>query len=450
MKNELHKNSLLKDTLKLAIPVALQQLLTASLHLVDTTMVVTLGDISTAAIGAAGRWFFLMHLFLFGFGSGMSVLISQFWGIRDKKTIHKTFGLGIINMLVVSILFCSAAVMFPKALISVFSNEAAVIAEGARYLQVAALSFIPLAVSMAYGYLMRSTENVVTPLIISFITVGTNTLLNYILIFGKLGIEPMGIRGAAIATATSSTLQCVLYIVVSNIRQNIAAAKLRSMIPRDKAFVKKYYITAMPVLINEVMWALGVNVYNFVLGRQGSSNYAAYTLFSSIEQTTFTFFIGLCSACAVIIGKMVGQSDAEQAYQSGKKYLRAVVIMGFIVGGLLFGMSGPVVNWLPVEKVETAQMAIRLLRIYACYMPMFMLPYIAIVGIFRAGGDTKTGMMIDVVNVWLIGVPITLLAGFYFKLDFEYIFALMYTEHIFKVVMCLKHFKSKKWLRQLT
>lgn len=444
-------NQLVKQTMRLALPIALQQLLTASLHLVDTAMVVSLGDISTAAIGAAGRWFFLIHLFFFGFGSGMSVIISQFWGIKDTKTIGKAFGLGTVNTMITGLLFTTVAVCFPEFMIGVFSNEAAVIAEGAKYIQIAALAFIPLAISMTFGYLMRSTEQVMMPLIISFVSVGSNTFLNYLLIYGKFGFSPLGIRGAAYATMISSTLQCGLYMITSRFHNKLKLSfKIKNLIPKDKDFVRKYYITAMPVLFNEVLWALGMNTYNMVLARQGSSNYAAYTIFEAIEQVAFTFSIGICSACSVILGKMVGKNELEKAFETARKYIYAIIALAVTIGGLLFGLSRPLVSLFNVQNANTASMAMTLLRIHSCMLILTLIPFICIVGIFRAGGDTKTGLFIDMFNVWVIGVPITLICGFVLKLDFQYIFMAMYSEHVIKVFMSLYHFRSKKWLNRLT
>lgn len=450
MKNQDNKNNLLKNTLRLALPIAMQQLMIASLHLVDTAMVVSLGDVSTAAIGTAGRWFFLFNLCIFGFSSGMSVIVSQFWGIKDKKSIHKAFGLGLLSAVTFAIIFSMTTLIIPKSLINVFSDDINVINEGARYLQIAGLSFIPLSISLITGYLLRSTESVKLPLIISFISISINTLLNYILIFGKWGFEPMGIQGAAYATVISSAIQCVLFIVISYIKKNIAYSKLRELIPKDIAFVKKYFITTLPVLINEILWAVGVNVYNMVLARQGSSNYAAYTIFSSIEQISFTFFIGICSACAVIIGKLVGQKKLDEAYQTAKKYIISTLVMAVVVSTVLFLSAKSIVSLYDTQNPQTADTAVTLLKILCFILPFYLIPYICIVGIFRAGGDTKAGMYIDVFNVWVIGVPVTLICGFLLKLEFKYIFLFMYSEHFFKVIICLIYFKKRKWLRTLT
>ncbi|MCK5129316.1 MAG: MATE family efflux transporter [Clostridiales bacterium] len=425
-------------------------MLTASFHLIDTAMVVKIGDIPTAAIGIAGRWFFLIYLTYFGFGSGMAVIVSQFWGIKDIKTIRKSFGIGYINVFVVSIVAAVLAYLFTPQFIRVFTSDPLLIAEGVRYLKIACWSFIPLGVALSFSYLLRSTEIVILPLITTVISVALNTVLNYLLIFGNFGFPMMGIQGAAIATVISTTVQMILLVSICYIKKNVAAAKIKELFSFTKEFAKKYYVLALPVLANEVLWALGVNAYNMILARQGSANYAAYTIYGSIEQISFTFFIGLCSACAVIVGKTVGTGDLNRAYSTAKKFLVGVPLFSIVLGILVILLRSPLIGLFNVSNQYTSDMVNRLLLIYGIILPILILPYIAIVGIFRAGGDTRTGLIYDVINVWFIGVPIVALCGLYFKLPFEWIFVSMWSEHVVKTILCIRYFKTRKWLRVLT
>ncbi len=447
----MHQNeNLLKKVVKLALPISLQSMLAASFHLIDTAMVVQLGSVSTAALGVSGRWFFMLNLIFFGFASGMGVLVSQYWGIKDIKTIRKSFGLGVSSTFLSGCFFSLALFIFTPQMLNVFTADKVVIAEGAKYMRIACWTFIPMSIAFIFSNLLRSTENVILPLVVTILSVVMNTFMNFVLIFGNFGFPQMGIRGAAIATLISAIFQMVLMVSVSYIKKNIAAAKLRELFDFDKSFVKKYYLLALPVLANEVLWALGVNVYNMVLGRLGSENYAAFTIYGSIEQLFFTFFIGVCSACAVIIGKMVGRGEMNEAYESAKKFMIYGTLLSFAMGLLVLLLRNPIIALLNVPEVSTAQMVSKLLLIYAFAVPFYILPYIAIVGVFRAGGDTKVGLVYDMINVWLIGVPFVAITGLLLKWQFEYVFIAMWTEHIIKSIMCIKYFRSRKWIRRVT
>jgi putative MATE family efflux protein len=413
-------------------------------------MVVRLGITPTAALGVSGRWFFLINLTFFGFASGMSVMVSQYWGMHDIKSIRKSFGMGLINAMAIGCIMTILLFLFTPQFLSVFTNDAQVIAEGVKYLKIACWTFIPMSVAFIFSYLLRSTEIVVLPLITTVISVATNTALNYILIFGKLGFPALGIRGAAIATLVSATLQMLLIVSISYIKKNVAASRIKELFDLGCGFVKKYYVLALPVLANEVLWALGVSVYNMVFGRMGSDNYAAFTIYGSIEQLMFTFFIGICSACAVIVGKMVGRGEAQEAYDTAKKFMIYGTVFAFAMGIIVIFVRNPIISLLSVPDPQTAAMVSRLLFIYAFAIPLYILPFIAIVGIFRSGGDTKRGLIYDIINVWFIGVPIVALAGLLFKLPFEWVFGLMWTEHVVKTIMCLLYFRSRKWIRRIT
>ncbi len=450
VKNLSQGNNLLKTVIKLAIPISLQQMLAASFHLVDTAFIVRLGVIPTAALGVSGRWFFLINLTFFGFASGMSVIVSQFWGINDVKTIRKSFGLGLMNAFFMALVASIALFFFTPQLLGVFTNDQTVIAEGVKYMKIACWSFIPLSISFIFGFLLRSTETVILPLILTIISVATNTALNFLLIFGNWGFPKMGIRGAALATLISGVIQLVLVVSVSYIKKNIAAAKIKELFSFGENFVKKYYVLALPVLANEILWAMGVSVYNMVLGRLGSENYAAFTIYGSIEQLAFTFFVGVCSACAVIVGKMVGKGELNEAYTTGKKFIIYGTLFSFIIGIITLLVRQPIISLLGVPDEYTAKMVSRLLFIYAFAIPLYILPYIAIVGVFRAGGNTKVGLVFDIINVWFIGVPLVVITGCVLKWSFEAVFIAMWTEHIIKTIMCLIYFKSRKWIRRVT
>lgn len=208
-----------KKMFSLAIPIALQQLLTSCAQLVDTAMTVGLGNVSTAAIGVAGRWGFLLNLALFGISSGAATMTAQFWGINDRRSIRRSYGIGLILALAVGALYTVLVLAIPEQMMRVFTSEEEVIAAGVQYLQAVAPYGIFVAISLVTSTVMRSTEDVHTPLVCSIASVATNTVLNYILIYGKLGFPALKLRGAAIATAIAMVVQAVLLFVIGNAKR---------------------------------------------------------------------------------------------------------------------------------------------------------------------------------------------------------------------------------------
>ncbi len=440
-----------KNMIKLALPIAFQQLLVSCAQLVDTAMVTKLGNVAVSAVGVSSRWIFLMNLFYFGISSGSAALISQFWGAKEKKNIQKSYGIALIFGAGVAVVFSLAMFTVPQYLIRVFTGEQEVIDAAVQYMRIVAFMGIFSAFNQISCTALRATERVNPPLVTSFISVAANTALNYILINGKLGFPALGIRGAALATLTSTALQSVLLFIVLRTSKDIFNGKLKEFFRVSKAFVRRFSIVCLPVVFNEVAWAIGTNIYVMVFARQGSEAYAGYTIFSSIEQIAFVFFVGICHACSIMTGKTIGEGNSDGAYKLAKKFVIMTPIIGIITGTIFMFIRNPVLSLLEIETQGAFDIASKLVMIYCLWLPIRNIPYTLIVGTFRAGGDTKVGIFYDCISLYLIGVPVVAILGLIVKVDFEYLLIAMYLcEDIPKSLMSIHRFRSKKWIKNLT
>ena len=445
------KKIFFKNMAKLALPIAMQQLLVSCAQLVDTAMVTGLGNVVVSAIGVSSRWIFLMNLFYFGISSGSAAMIAQFWGAKEKNNIRKSYGIALIFGTAVAIMFNLAMFLFPAQLIRVFTSEQAVIDSAAQYMRIVAFMGIFSAFNQITCTALRSTERVNPPLFTSFASVAVNTLLNYILIHGKLGFPAMGIRGAAIATLTSTAFQSVLLFIVLRTSKDIYNAKFREFFRLSKDFFRRFSVVCLPVVFNEVAWAIGTNIYAMVFARQGSECYAAYTIFSSIEQIAFVFFVGICHACSIMTGKTIGEGDENGAYKLAKKFVIMTPVLGIITGSALSLVRNPILSLLNIETQAAFDLASSLILLYCLWLPVRNIPYTLIVGTFRAGGDTKIGIVYDLLSLYCLGVPVVAYLGLVAKVDFIYLILAMYLcEDILKTVLSLRRFISKKWIKNLT
>lgn len=440
-----------KNMAKLALPIAMQQLLVSCAQLVDTAMVTSLGNVTVSAVGVSSRWIFLMNLFYFGTSSGSAALISQYWGAKQKSNIRKVCGAAMIFSLGVALIFCFAMACFPEQLIRVFSNEEAVIKEAAKYMRIVAFMGIFNAFNQIACTVLRATEKVNPPLYSSIIAVAVNTSLNYILIYGKLGFPQLGIRGAAFASLISAAVQAVILLFVMRSSKEVFRAPLKEFTALSKDFIKKFCAVCMPVVLNEGIWAIGTNIYAMVFARQGSENYAGYTIFSSVEQVAFVFFVGICHACSIMTGKTIGEGKAKEAYKLAKKFVIMTPIIGIITGSILALFREPLLSLLSIETQGAFDLASKLILIYCLWLPVRNIPYTLIVGTFRAGGDTKIGIVYDTVSMYTIAVPLIIYLGMFAKVEFHYLLIAMYLgEDLLKTILSLVRFKSKKWIRNLT
>ena len=434
-------------SLKLAIPVSVQNILTSSFTLVDTIMIGSLGDTVLASVGMAGQWAWLLNLVMFGFNSGASVFIAQYWGAHDVGSIRKSFGLAAASALCVTLLFTVVALFAPFLVLACFTKDPVVAQLGETYLRYAGISYLAICLNNLFGTLLRSTEQVKLPLYVSMISVVANALLNAFFIYGL----EWGVKGAAVATAISSWISPIVLLLISIRRKNILYAPIRSFVGWTGAFVKKYYFISVPALLNETLWALGTVLYKMIYANVSTDFYAAYTIFSSIVDIIFAFFIGLCHASAVMVGKQVGAGELDEAYRDACRYTAVFPVFTVILSAL-FLLARPLLLT-PFTGSDAATLATtsRLMLYYLCELPLRNIPYITIVGIFRAGGDTKIGLVYDICGLWLLAIPVTWICAVVLKMDLVVVYLIMLlTEDLPKSLLCIFRLFSRKWIRPVT
>lgn len=443
-----------KVTMRLALPVAFQTMLTSSFSLVDTLMVSMLGDISLAAAGMAGQWSWLLNIFLFGVSSGASIFISQYFGVDDRRGIHRTSGIALASGLLLGAVFMLAAILCPAAVMRIFGKEEVVIAEGVAYLQIAGLSYFAVVISSVWSTILRSTAQVQLPMYVSLFTTVENAVLNYWFIFGGFGIPAMGIRGAALATVVSSWSGAILLLVFSMRKGNILYAPLKELCQFSRENIVLFYKKAIPVIANESMWGLGTFCYNAIYGAMGYENYEALTILRTFEGIAFAFFVGLCSAACVMVGKSVGAGKIQRAWEDSLRFSVLMPVISLVVGWMIILFRVPLVNVFNLSgNISPAVLltAQSILVVYALEIPLRNIPYIQIVGLFRSGGDTTTGVKLDLACLWGLSLPITLISAFVLDLPFVVVFLIMYlSEDLIKSVLCIRHLRSTKWLLPVT
>lgn len=450
MSNPLPKG-FVRSAAALALPIALQNLLTSCASLIDTAMIVPLGNSAVAAIGVAGRFTFLLNVIAFGFCSGSATLISQFWGVEDRRGIHHSYGVALSASMVLAILYAAVLRFCPVYCVAIFGPEHDVAALAEEYLKILACAVPFMMFSQVTCAALRATEKVSVPLVSSLLSVVVNTALNYCLIAGHFGFPAMGVRGAAMATLIGAVTQAVIVLLFLIFGRNAVRAPVRETFGFSGAFAAKFARTAAPVLLNESMWAIGTNVYVMVLARQSTEDYSGYAIFETVQQLFFVFFVGICHASAIMVGKAAGRGDREDAYGIARRFLFITPLAGIVLGAILIAVRNPLLSLFDIETAGARATASALLCFYGAWIGFRMISYTSICGIFRAGGDTRIGCLYDVGTLYALGIPMVCLAGLVLHLPFVWIVMIMFmAEDIPKSILCVRHFLQKKWIRQLT
>ncbi len=438
-----------KTLFQLAMPIALQNLIMTSLNLIDTIMIGQLGEVNIAAVALANQLFFLIALFLFGVGSGASVFVAQFWGKKDIPNIRRILGISILCSIVVSSLATLVILFFPECILSIFTDDHEVIRIGSDYLRIVCFSYIPTSISFCYASTLRSTGQPKLPTIASGIALSINTALNYILIFGKLGMPAMGAQGAAIATVISRLGEMVLILGSVYAMKLPPAASLNELTALNKHFAAKFFHITIPVILNEILWSVGVTMYTIVYGRMGTDILAAINISSAVERIALVLFIGISNACAVMVGNKIGEGDEETAFLYAKRLALLGPLLGLVIGITVSVSSGFLLLVYHVEP-DVYKNARLVLTIFGLMMPLKIFNMINIVGILRSGGDAKFSLIIDSTGVWFIAVPLAFVGGLLIHLPLHTVYILVNLEEAFKFVFGLKRFLSKKWIHNVT
>ncbi len=438
----------IKTLMLLAIPIILQSLVTASLNLLDNLMIGSLGENEIAAVGISNQFYMLYYYTIMGITLGAGIFMSQFWGKKDVTSIHKFLGISLVVGMISTIFFAILAFLFPEMIMKIFIDENIVIEQGVAYLKMVALSYIFTTISLAYAAALRSIGQTKIPMYGSLVGLVFNGILNYIFIFGKFGAPVMGVAGAALGTTVSRFMELafILFIIYKN--KNVVAGKISQLLDFNFDLVKRYFITATPVVFNDVMWIAGITAYFIAYSKLGINATATMQIANTINNVFNIFGIGIASASAILIGNKIGAGKEEDAKEDAIKISVFGVLIGIIIGIFFFFLS-PFIAMLFKITPETYENLIFVLKVMAIILPLRFFGITQIIGVLRGGGDVMYAIITELVAVWLIGVPLSFIGAVYFNLPITIVYILVCLEEPFKAIATYPRLRSGKWIKNL-
>lgn len=447
-RTEFNIKQFFRALLTLALPIALQNLLSTTASMVDTIMIGTQGELAVAAVGICSQISSLFFSCYFGFAGGALLFFAQYWGAEDEVGINRTFGLSLLPLLLVSLVFGGVAVFTPRFLLSIYTDKENLIDIAMPYIRIAGFTYPLVVLNAIISFLMRGTERVKPPLIGSIVALVVNFCINWLLINGNWGFPKLGPTGAAIGTLVSTAVNSVLLLVFLLRSKKGIRLNLKQMFDFSGGFVGAYFKKCFPVICNEFLYGVGQMLINMVIGRQSESAIAAMATFRVLEGFVFAFFGGLADASSVVIGNEVGAGNHMNAYRYLKGFAVIcpaitflIVLTFFCANGALLGLFGLGAEALTYGKY--------MLLIYMAAGSIRTCNYIMNI-CYRAGGDTVFGTVLEISSLFLISVPATWAAGMIWKLPFIAVFSFVYTDELLRLAVEIFRTRSCKWLKPVT
>lgn len=455
LNNNLGKASIVRDKdfykmlLTIALPIAMQNLVVFMTQMIDTVMLGELGEVAMSASNLANQPFFIFNMLTFGLAGGATVLTAQYWGKKELAAIKKIITMIILFAMAIGLLLNATVLIFPTQIMSIFSNDPAVISQGTEYLKIIGFSYVFFGFTATFYAVIRSVEMVKIAVISNLTALIVNATLNYGLIFGNLGLPEMGIKGAALATVIARITEFLIAATFMLFFDKKLCLKIKDFFKFDKLLLKDIMIISSPVAANEVMWALGMSMQAGLLGKLGTDAVAANSIISVVQQLSTVFVFGVANAAAVMIGKAIGEGDMKKAQDRAHTFKIISVIFGVFVTLVILLLRNVAIDYYNVSE-STKALAHQMIYVAALIGFFVSLAGIGIVGILRGGGDTKFSLWIEIIGLWLIAVPSAYFSAYVLHFPVPLVYLVMKTDEPVKVILYLIRTKGTRWLRDVT
>lgn len=434
----------------ISLPIMLQNLISSVINMVDTVMVGSLGEAQIAAVGLANQVFFVFFLLIYGINSGCGIFIAQYWGSKDEANIKRTIGFSIIVGAIVGLGFTLIALLLPRQIMQLFTVDQAVIKYGIDFMRYVSLSYMLTSISIAYSFAARNIGDVRVPTLISAVSLGINGAFNFILIFGYLGFPRLEVMGSAIATVIARLVEAVAIVtwVYFIRRDKVLSAKIRDVKRLDIKFVSNILVTAVPVILNDMFWALGMTLYSAAYARISTTAIASIQIANTIQNIFMVIALGLATSCAVMVGNEIGGGKKDRAILYGNRYLKIGTMGGLTLGVLLILVS-PLVLMLFGSTHEVQITAHKIILIMGIFLWVRFMNSILVVGILRSGGDTTFSMILETCTVWVVGVPLAFVGSLWWHLSIYWVYSLISLEELVKGFFGIRRVRSNKWVKDV-
>ena len=444
------KDTFYRQIWKLVLPILIQNLLSAAVNSSDVVMLNYVGQSAISSVSLASQYAGILFSVYYGLGTGATMLCAQYYGKKDLRAVEVVQGIALRFSLIISLGFSLCAGLIPKTMMKLFTDDAELIALGASYLRILSISYFCWGIIEVYFSVLRSVERVAICTVLNTMAFSLNIFLNAVFIFGLFGAPKLGVVGVAIATSSSRVIELIACFIVSATSKEVKL-RLSDIFTKNRVLFRDFVRLSLPALGNDIIWGTAFSMYSVIIGHMGSDAVAANSFVIVVRNLGTIFCFGVASAGGILLGKIIGENQLEAAREGAKKVMKLTIISA-IVGGLIVLASMPVVlKFASASLSATAMHYLKwMLLINTYYISGTAVNTSLIAGIFRAGGDSRFGFICDTIDMWVYAVPLGFIAAFWLDLPVLVVYFLLCTDEFVKWPWVIKHYRSGKWLNNIT
>lgn len=437
-----------KTALSIIIPVVIQNLINQGVNMMDTVMVGRLGEVSISASSLANQYYTIYNFLCMGISAAGLVLASQYWGADDKTTVHRVYDLCMQLVILIGTLFALTCIIIPEQIMSLYIKDADVIREGAKYLRVTALVYLPHGLSLVMSQILRSTGNARLGLWISCISFVVNIGANYVFIFGKLGFPAMGVMGAAVGTFCARMVEFIVCVVYMLKVENKIRYNYKGILKLPKLeLIDEFRRLGAPAIISDTILGLCASAVSMVLGCLGKEVVSAYAIVNVVDRMCSVATMSVASASSVMIGHTVGRGDFARAQKEGYSFTLMSIVFGLCAAILVLVVG---VEAIGLFKITESTYAIAVIMMESSAIVVFFQSIQSALskGILRGGGDTKFLMHADVAFQILVSIPLGYLVAVVWHWPVFWVLLALRIDYLIKAVWLIQRLRSGKWIHR--
>lgn len=432
----------------LVLPIAFQNFMTAAVSASDAIMLGVINQESLSAVSLAGQIQFVLSLFLAALTIGTTILAAQYWGKGDREAVERILAIALRFSLVISLVFFLCASLMPGALMRIFTPEKDLIEKGTEYLRIVGLSYLLTGISQIYLCIMKNSGHTLKSTVIGSFAMVLNIVLNALLIFGIGPFPAMGIGGAALATVLARVIELV-WVVAESCQKGRIRLHAAYLLHNDRELQKDFFHYTLPVLGNELVWGCGFTMYSVIMGHLGNDAVAANSIANIVKNLIACVCLGIGSGGGIIVGNELGSGNLARARDYGDRLCRLSIVCGAVSGLILVAFSPLIVEMSNLTVISQGYLK-SMLFMCSYYMIGKSVNSTVIAGIFCAGGDSKFGFFCDTITLWVVTVPLGLIAAFWLHLPVLAVYFIVNLDEILKLPAVYRHYKKYQWVKDLT